>query len=49
MMAKQFGVSRSTAQKIWRARGLKPHLVETFKISTDPDFKEKLVDVVGLC
>jgi transposase len=48
MMAKQFGVSRSTVQKIWRARGLKPHLVETFKISGDPDFEEKLTDVVGL-
>jgi transposase len=47
-MAKQFGVSRSTVQKIWRARGLKPHLVETFKISGDPDFEEKLTDVVGL-
>jgi transposase len=47
-MAKQFGVSRSTVQKIWRARGLKPHLVETFKISNDPDFEEKLTDVVGL-
>ena len=47
-MAKQFGVSRSTVQEIWRARGLKPHLMETFKISTDPAFEEKLVDVVGL-
>jgi transposase len=47
-MAKQFGVSRSTVQKIWRARGLKPHLVETFKISGDPEFEEKLTDVVGL-
>ncbi len=36
-------------QKIWRARGLKPHLVETFKISSDPNFEEKLTDVVGLC
>ena len=34
--------------EIWRARGLKPHLVKTFKVSTDPAFEEKLVDVVGL-
>jgi transposase len=47
-MAMQFGVSRSTVHEIWRARGLKPHLVETFKISTDPAFEDKLVDVVGL-
>jgi transposase len=47
-MAKQFGVSRSTVHEIWSARGLKPHLVKTFKVSTDPAFEEKLVDVVGL-
>ena len=35
-------------QRIWHARGLKPHLVDTFKISTDPAFEEKLTDVVGL-
>jgi len=34
--------------RIWSARGLKPHLVETFKLSTDPQFEGKLVDVVGL-
>ena len=34
--------------EIWSARGLKPHLVKTFKVSTDPAFEEKLVDVVGL-
>ena len=34
--------------KVWRARGLKPHLVDTFKVSTDPDFDDKLIDVVGL-
>lgn len=33
---------------MWRARGLQPHRVETFKLSTDPRFEEKLVDVVGL-
>ncbi|MGH3521865.1 MAG: IS630 family transposase, partial [Mycobacterium sp.] len=47
-MADHAGVSRSTVQRIWRARGLKPHLVDTFKVSTDPAFEEKLTDVVGL-
>ena len=47
-MAAEFGVSPATVQRIWAARGLKPHLVETFKLSTDPDFEGKLVDVVGL-
>ena len=47
-MAKAQGVSRATVQRIWSARGLKPHLVETFKLSNDKQFEEKLVDVVGL-
>jgi transposase len=47
-MAQEFAVSRSTVQRIWNARGLKPHLVETFKLSNDPRFAEKLTDVVGL-
>jgi len=47
-MARHAEVSRSTVQRIWHARGLKPHLVDTFKISTDPAFEEKLTDVVGL-
>jgi transposase len=47
-MAREFGVSPATVQRIWSARGLKPHLVETFKLSTDPQFEGKLVDVVGL-
>jgi transposase len=47
-MAKAAGVSPATVQRIWSARGLKPHLVKTFKLSTDPAFEEKLVDVVGL-
>jgi len=42
------GVSPATVQRIWSARGLKPHLVETFKLSNDPQFEGKLVDVVGL-
>ena len=47
-MAKRAGVSSSTVQRVWSARGLKPHRVETFKLSHDPRFEEKLVDVVGL-
>jgi transposase len=47
-MAKAQGVSPATVQRIWSARGLKPHLVKTFKLSNDPRFEEKLVDVVGL-
>ena|ERR1700757_1777591 len=46
-MAKQFGVSRSTVQKIWRARGLKPHLVETFKLSGDPQFEDSPANLVS--
>jgi transposase len=47
-MAKRVGVSPATVQRVWAARGLKPHLVTTFKLSNDPRFEEKLVDVVGL-
>ena len=47
-MAQRAGVSSSTVQRIWSARGIKPHRVETFKLSGDPNFEEKLVDVVGL-
>ena len=47
-MARAYGVSHTTVQKIWAARGLRPHRVETFKLSTDPRFEEKLCDVVGL-
>ena len=42
------GVSRSTVQRVWSGRGLKPHRVASFKVSTDPNFEAKLVDVVGL-
>jgi transposase len=48
LMAAQAGVHQTTVARIWRAHGLKPHLVETFKVSTDPDFVAKLRDVVGL-
>lgn len=47
-MAEAVGVSKDTVQRVWSARGLKPHLVTTFKLSNDPRFEEKLVDVVGL-
>src|SRR4249919_1696014 len=47
-MAARVGVSPATVGRIWQAFGLKPHLVETFKISTDPLFVEKVRDVVGL-
>jgi transposase len=47
-MAKASGVSISSVQRIWRAFGLQPHRVETFKLSTDPDFVAKVRDVVGL-
>lgn len=47
-MAKAQGVSPATVQRIWSARGLKPHLVKTFKLSNDKQFEEKLIDVVGL-
>ena len=47
-MAAAAGISESSVRRIWRAHGLKPHRVETFKISNDPAFAEKLEDIVGL-
>jgi len=47
-MARRSGMSQTAISRIWRAFGLKPHLVETFKISGDPFFVEKVRDVVGL-
>jgi transposase len=47
-MARRSGLSVSTVQRIWRAFGLQPHRLETFKLSTDPDFVAKVRDVVGL-
>ena len=47
-MAERVGVSKDTVQRVWSARGLKPHQVKTFKLSNDPHFEEKLLDVVGL-
>jgi len=48
-LAKQLGLSHMTIARIWRAFGLKPHLAETFKLSIDPLFIEKVRDIVGLC
>lgn len=47
-MAKATGVSESTVGRIWKANGLKPHRVTGFKLSNDPDFEAKLVDIVAL-
>lgn len=47
-MSAATGLSESTVGRIWREHGLKPHFVETFKLSTDPCFVEKLNDIVGL-
>jgi transposase len=47
-MAAEMGVSEATVRRVWHAHGLKPHLVERFKISKDKRFAEKLEDIVGL-
>jgi len=47
-LAKHLGTSRSMVHRVWQAHQLKPHLTATFKLSNDPHFLEKLVDVVGL-
>ncbi len=47
-MAKASGVSTSTVHRVWRAFSLQPHRTETFKLSTDPQFVEKVRDIVGL-
>lgn len=47
-LARELGTSRSMVNRVWRANGLKPHLYRTFKVSNDPHFVEKVVDVVGL-
>ena len=48
LMGEKLGISHSTVSRIWKARGLKPHRVEAFKVSRDPKFAEKLEDIVGL-
>ena len=47
-MAKRFGIGKDTVARIWKDHNLKPWKVDTFKVSNDPHFEEKLVDVVGL-
>ena len=47
-MAAAVGISEASVRRIWRAHGLKPHRIHTFKLSNDPRFAEKLEDVVGL-
>lgn len=47
-MARSQGMSQSAVSRIWRAFGLKPHLVQTWKLSTDPQFIDSVRDVVGL-
>ena len=47
-MAKAAGISVSSVQRIWRAHGLRPHLVRRFKLSNDPQFAAKLREIVGL-
>ena len=47
-LAKEHNVSHDFVKKIWHANGLKPHLIKTFKLSNDPNFVEKLKDVIGL-
>src|SRR5215831_1031364 len=47
-MARAVGHAPSTVHRIWQAFGLQPHRIETFKLSTDPLFVEKVRDIVGL-
>jgi len=47
-MAAESGLSKSTIGRVWKAFALKPHLVDTFKLSNDPQFIDKVRDVVGL-
>jgi len=47
-LAEAMGISHSMVHRVWRRNGLKPHLTKTFKVSNDPHFVEKLLDVVGL-
>ncbi|HEX2064173.1 MAG TPA: IS630 family transposase, partial [Acidimicrobiales bacterium] len=47
-LAERLGIGKDTVARIWRDHNLKPWRVETFKLSNDPRFEEKLLDVVGL-
>src|ERR1700758_1971875 len=48
MLAQEVGVGHTTVQRVWKEHGLKPHLARPFKLSNDPKFAEKVVDIVGL-
>jgi len=48
LLAKRFGIGKDTVARIWRDHHLKPWQADTFKVSNDAHFEEKLVDVVGL-
>jgi transposase len=47
-LAEHLGLGATTIRRVWRSNGLKPHLGRTFKLSRDPRFEDKLLDVVGL-
>jgi transposase len=47
-MAREMGISKASVSRIWRASGLKPHRIESFKVSNDPNFADKLEAIVGL-
>lgn len=47
-LAKHLGLGATTIRRVWHSNGLKPHLARTFKLSRDPRFEDKLLDVVGL-
>jgi transposase len=47
-LAEHLGVGATTIRRVWQSNGLKPHLSKTFKLSRDPCFEDKLLDVVGL-
>jgi hypothetical protein len=49
MMAAAVGISEASVRRLWHAHGLKPHLVETFKISNDPQFAERHESARALC
>ena len=47
-LSEELNVSQSMVHRVWKANNLKPHLSRTFKLSNDPHFAEKVIDVVGL-
>ena len=47
-LAKHLGIDKSMVQRVWKAHHIQPHRIKTFKLSSDPRFIEKLIDVVGL-